>query len=254
MSETADAFDEAVRAEWRRQASANAERIRVEVAEREKGDVSAMMEEMIGLAVKATGLTRAQLLDEFRKLPPPEPFRPQQVSPARRARLRMAEALVPELHIQNVADADPLPCDALAAVKELLCDTKKTLLVLSGGVGTCRTGSASWLLGQLAGGVFVEAEDLLSIALENKALYLRVKRARVVVVDDLGAEIADPKGHWKKTFNALFNAWYSSLAVVVITTNLTVEQFRDKYGERVADRLRERGRFVEIGGTSVRGK
>jgi hypothetical protein len=203
-------------------------------------------------AQEATGLSREELMrlaeEEARK--PREPLVPPMTA-AERARRCMLSSGVPGLYVQCVADAEPIAYDALKAVQAFAADDSLGVLVVSGGVGTYKTGSACWLLGQHEG-EYVEAPDLLAIAIEDKPRYLRLRRARFAVLDDLGTEIQDAGGWWLKTFNTLFNGWYSGLSKVVITCNLTPEQFKGAYGERIVDRIRERGRWVDIGGESGR--
>ncbi len=49
------------------------------------------------------------------------------------------------------------------AVRELMADPKLSLLVLSGGVGTRKSGLACWALSQREGGIYVQADELLPI-------------------------------------------------------------------------------------------
>jgi hypothetical protein len=217
------------------------------------GDVLADIE---AAATRATGLSRDELLAKAGEL---EPSQPGYVQPSWRtiARGRLRRAGVPELHIEHVIDQDPIDCEALSATRELARDPALGFLVLSGGVGTRKTGSACWLLSREEGGLFVEADELLAIALEDKTRYLRLKRAKLVVLDDLGTEVRDEKGYWMRTFNSLFNTWYASKAKVAVTCNVSPAAFKKPageggYGARVADRIRERGRFYVIGGESCR--
>jgi hypothetical protein len=84
-------------------------------------------------------------------------------------------------------------------------------LVLAGGKGIFKTGSACWTLGQVDGGVFVEACDRLDIAFHDGAMFLRLRRAKFVVLDDLGAEeVGDgnDSGYFKRELNKLCKGWY----------------------------------------------
>jgi DNA replication protein DnaC len=202
-------------------------------------------------AMAATGMTKAELLAEAEKLPPPPVFHE---VPVNRVRRRMEAAGVPEIHIRHLADEPPRPCRALERVQHLCSDPNENILVLSGGTGTMKTGSACQLLGTVDRGVFVVADELLAIAFEDKARLLELKRARAVVLDDLGREIIDDKGYWMRTFTSLMDAWYGSCAKVIITTNVEREPFLQQYDERALDRIRESGarQFVTLGGDSVR--
>jgi hypothetical protein len=163
---------------------------------------------------------------------------------------RMNQAGVPLMHRQHILH--PNDCDALQQVRRMLGDAGRPILVLSGGLGTCKTGSACWMLGQHWGGVFVKAKQLLGIAFDQPTRYAEVVRSRYVVLDDAGAEVQDDKGHWLATFTDAFDDWYGSGAKLIVTTNLERDQFARRYGERVIDRIRERGRFYTVPGKSVR--
>lgn len=214
------------------------------------------LSELFSAAEKATGLTREQLLAAAGELVDPEP-RSERLPDAHTVARRRMETAAPkvngesciERHIRAVADRDPVRCDALEAVAAFLV-APESVLVLSGGVGTQKTGSACWALSQ-APGQFVDAGDLLAIGIEDKARYLKLRQAKLVVVDDLGYEI-DDTGKWKRAFTSLLNGWYASCAKVIMTCNLRKDEFKTAYGERVVDRLRECGRWVTVGGESVR--
>ncbi len=240
-------------------AAANARRIRDDEYARHARETVELGDHWLAAAERATGLSRQELAALAEALPPPETFVDRRPTARQLARRWMVNAGAPELHIQNVWDQDAIHCDALFAVRELMADPKLSLLVLSGGVGTRKSGSACWALSQREGGIYVQADELLPIAFEDKPRYLLLKRAPVVIVDDLGTEGPDDKGYWHRTFNTLVNAWYAGCRKVVFTCNMTKQQFKlppDKggYGERVVDRIRECGRWISLGGESVRGQ
>jgi hypothetical protein len=214
-------------------------------------------EPWLDLAVRATGLSRENLQAAITAAGPPPEYTHPGVDVRARARRRGVVAGVPELHLRNLVDRDPMPGQAWVAVREFLADDRLGFLVLSGGKGTHKTGSACWMLTQVEGGNFVEAPDLLAVAIEDKARYLRLRVSRYVVLDDLGTEIRDGKGLFQGVLNTLWNGWYAGCAKVITTCNLTAEEFRRPpekggYGERIYDRLRERGRWICIGGESRR--
>ena len=222
---------------------------------------SAKAEQAIAEEMRKTGLTREQILEqaaaeEPAALPPP----------ANAARRRMVAAGVPELHVRHLADGEPIECDALRLVREHM-QRRGGFLVLSGGKGVRKTGSACWMLGQVEDGVYVEALDLLDIAFHDRALFLRLRRAKYVVLDDIGAETTASGGADAALFQRelwkLWKGWYDSAATVVVTCNLERVDFDGRkldgsvdpsrgYGERIRERMDERGRFYTVGGESVR--
>lgn len=235
--------------------AANAQAVVASEQRRELETAGEILRSVRQAALKATGLSGEEL-DAMAAMAAEEPVH---AGPDARtiARGRLRRAGAPRRHIEHVVDQEPDECDALRAVRAFMGDPKAWCLVLSGGVGTQKTGSCCWALKHEEGGMFVEADELLAIALEDKPRYLRLKRAHLVVLDDLGCELRDPKGYWIKTFTTLMNGWYSACARVLITCNVSSDFFKQRiedggYGERVADRIREHGRFVEIAGESVR--
>lgn len=211
----------------------------------------------LGVTVEEAERLGEQLLSE------PDP----QMSPARRMMLSAGGKRI-ERHIRNVGDRAPDECEALTAVREFLADDKLWCLVLAGGKGTRKTGSACWALSRVEGGAFFEAPDLLEIAINDKPFMARIVKAPLVVIDDLGTERQDDKGVWLGTFQDMWNKLYAAAAKVIVTGNLYPQDVYDKqdtkkllwpgftriYGERVADRFREGGRWRVIGGESVRRK
>ena len=245
---------QAARAKLQAAAAANARRVRALDEEKERNDLSDMMERMTSLAERATGLTREQLAAAALALnAAPAEVRPY-TAPVNPRRRRMVTAGVPELHVKHIGDMEPEECDALRLVREHFQRPSGGFLVLGGGKGTRRTGSASWMLGQVDGGVFVDARDLIDIAVHDRPMFLRLRRAKYVVLDDLGAEdigAGNDQAVFQQKLDGLWNGWYGAEAYVIATGNITRAQF-DAYGERIKDRMDERGRFFSIGGTSVR--
>jgi hypothetical protein len=246
------------RAEMRAKAAENVRRAMSIFEADEQAQLAAFMTQIRALAAKQTGMTVEELeaAAAVEALQPPEPLPVPAADPAKLARRRMVSAGVPELYIQAVADRQPIACPALDATRTLLA-ARGGFLVLSGGIGTRKTGSAAWLLSQCERGEYLEAHELLSIAFEDKARYLRIVHAPVIVLDEIkGVEDQlDAKGHWRRIFDPLFNHWYASCARVVITCNLTPEQFAAVIGERAFDRLQEKGvngGWFDVPGESVR--
>lgn len=207
---------------------------------------------IMAIASRATGLSVDELKRRGAEMPTPtlEELRPVE----RVARDVVAARGVPEKHLQAVYDHEPLPCDAFTAVRAFVSGSS-TMLVLSGGVGVRKTGSSCWALTQRAG-TFVKADELLRVAASKDAddvmLYKRCRGTPFLVVDDLGGEYVDDKGWAVKVLNSVLDFRYEHKLKTIITTNLDAQTFKATYQERIADRLRESGRFVSLGGVSVR--
>jgi len=72
------------------------------------------------------------------------------------------------------------------------------------------------------------------------------------VIDDFGVEYADQRGVLASIVDELIDRRYGDRRATIICTNLTATEFRKRYGDRVADRLREAGRFRVISESSLR--
>lgn len=73
-----------------------------------------------------------------------------------------------------------------------------------------------------------------------------------LVIDDLGTEYADRKGYVKTRLDVIVDSRYREFRPTLITTNLNSEAFKERFGERVTDRLREGGAFFEFSAPSMR--
>lgn len=85
--------------------------------------------------------------------------------------------------------------------------------------------------------------------LDAGAVALRLK-APVLVVDDLGTERKDDR--FASAFGELVETRQGGSLRTVITTNLPRSEIRDRYGDRIADRLNHSGFVVQLGSESMR--
>ena len=136
-----------------------------------------------------------------------------------------------------------------------------TLLVLSGSRGCGKTTAAAWWLLQRRAPAryvstrppqFVDAAALTRWPRYDDGRMRELELAAALVVDDLGMEYDDKHGAFRSFVDGLVNARYAKELPTVITTNLPAADFKARYGERIADRIREAGRFVELAGESLR--
>tara|TARA_R110002051_G_scaffold314371_1_gene391405 strand:- start:3030 stop:3698 length:669 start_codon:yes stop_codon:yes gene_type:complete len=81
-------------------------------------------------------------------------------------------------------------------------------------------------------------------------------QSRYMVIDDLGVEYLDKNGNFLQRLDELIDERYSNFRKTIITTNLNTQAFKERYGERVADRIREGfhsgGAFMELSDASMR--
>lgn len=139
----------------------------------------------------------------------------------------------------------------------------KNILVLAGGVGVGKSVAAAWTAMSLppngygAFGVrrFKHTAELCELLSSYDADQKKerdlLKSCRVLVLDDVGTEHMTEA--FQTFFDGLVNARYEHDGITVITTNLTSDLFRERYGLRIYDRLRGRGAWYDIAHASLRG-
>lgn len=76
--------------------------------------------------------------------------------------------------------------------------------------------------------------------------------SKFLIIDDLGVEFFDVKGSYAALLDEVIDERYANARKTVLTTNLDVAAFKARYGERLIDRLRESGRFVNVSTPSLR--
>jgi DNA replication protein DnaC len=169
---------------------------------------------------------------------------------ARETMRRTAKRLgVPERALEAIHDKAPIETPAVIALRSALETPGVALVVLSGGVG-CGKSCAAAMACIERGGRFVTAPDLAKASAYDESAD-EVNDARFLVLDDLGTEYSDQKGYFLSRLDALVNHRYANKLPTVITTNLAAAEFK-KYGERIASRILEAGKFVKVGGGDLR--
>jgi hypothetical protein len=185
--------------------------------------------------------------------------------------LRVAEILVDE----TTLDTPPM----LAARSWWSSD--KTILVLAGSKGVGKTVAAGWVASQdpytwpqlpklmgpypsfsgpkgamswRVGPLFRDAVALSRVNRYKPEEVDELVSAATLVVDDLGVEFNDQKGAFASLLDEVVNSRYGNKLKTCLTTNLTAADFKARFGERIADRIREAGTWFEQGGVSLRGK
>lgn len=194
----------------------------------------------------------AQLLAELRELD-------QRDSAARRFEAEQARALSATRRLvgERIADVLKTPdtTHAMGAAREWDASAR-WCLVLLGGVGSGKSVAAGWCAHQsLARGdsaMWLRASEASTASLygaEAQERALRARGVRLLVLDDLGAEMNSEA--WKTWLEDVLGARYANGLRTVITTNLDAEGLKARLGQRLTDRVRE-GMVVGIAAVSMR--
>lgn len=167
------------------------------------------------------------------------------------AKLRDRGTGFPERAIVAAAAAKPT-----AAIEKIKTwnHAEKCVLVLAGSPGCGKTVAAThWAMHNRPGATFVRASTFAASSRYDRAERNAWLKAQALVLDDLGGEYVDTKGSLMADLDELVDTYYGDQRPLLITTNLDREAFKSRYGQRIADRLRECGRWFSIASESLRG-
>lgn len=126
-------------------------------------------------------------------------------------------------------------------------------LMLLGEKGLGKTVAAAWAIAE-AGGFYLSGPGLRELA-ESTFWGDRDKRenilaARLVVLDDLGAE--DPTPKVCEYVGRLINERQGARMHTLLTGNLSEEDMEERYGDRAAERVFHQGAVFDVKGKSMR--
>jgi len=80
-----------------------------------------------------------------------------------------------------------------------------------------------------------------------------VKKKHIIYVDDIGTENLSIKyGEKRLAFAELADEAEKKGKLLILTTNLTIDELKEKYGERTIDRLRAITKTILFSGASLR--
>lgn len=158
-----------------------------------------------------------------------------------------------------VAIAAGLNATTATAAVETFMASDKTFLLLSGSPGCGKTLAACVALKD--GGRFARAVEVSRLSLfdaEDRANFDALKKTRLLVLDDLGAEMLHDG--WRPALDELLDYRYGAMKPTILTTNLPptsedearTASFRGRYGARIADRIRHDGLVEKCGDKSLR--
>ncbi len=163
---------------------------------------------------------------------------------AKRSWLRDMEMRgVPREHRERLADG-LIDTACLREVRAWLVSSE-TLMVLAGGRGCGKTQAAAHCVAER--GLFVVAGRLARLDRYESEVVEPLENCAVLVIDDLGAEYLDRKGFYLSFLDELVDRRHSNRRKTMLTTNATWDEFKRRYGERIADRARVGTVYEEIG-------
>lgn len=178
---------------------------------------------------------------------------------ASRARFKMEERALAE---RRRLEAIGLPADVIRLFHEELSATaclarvrseQDVLLVLAGAPGAGKTVAACWAF-RAADGIFLRAAKLARWDRYDMDAMDSLLETNLLVIDDLGSEFLDGKGNFMAIFDEVIADRSENLRRTIMTANMTADVFRERYGERVADRIRKYGAYFETNEESLRKK
>lgn len=133
-------------------------------------------------------------------------------------------------------------------------------LLLLGGVGcgksTAAAGYAVWLArenNRMPVWVrAVRASRMSGFGAETEQCIESWRNTILLVIDDLGAELMTPT--WQQMLEDVLDFRYQHSLLTILPSNLSADEFKARYGERIADRIRHDGTVRTLDAKSMRRK
>ena len=149
--------------------------------------------------------------------------------------------------------SDEATLEKIGKAAKFLCGNGKFGLLLYGTVGSGKTTLAkaicniigilynSDLSSERKGVYRISALNLAKSIADDPTYFNKLKNQELLFIDDVGTEPASVKS-WGNEFSPvteLIYARYDRQLFTIATSNLADEEFGDRYGERIADRMEE---------------
>lgn len=170
------------------------------------------------------------------------------------ARVRVLEGGAPERAVRDsFAEWFDVGAESVLALRDFHTD-ERGIRILAGGVGSGKTLAAIRWLAEHGGSrpVFLRVSEFETVSRYDREARAQWKGATALVFDDLGAEYADAKGNFLADLDELIDVYAGRFARLIITTNLTPAQFKERYLARILSRLRANARWKSLQGADRR--
>lgn len=129
----------------------------------------------------------------------------------------------------------------------------KRMVVVAGGVGCGKTtGAVQWLLHCKGRPLFVPAPSLIQRARAKPWLAPIWEQATAIVIDDVGTEKERDRDRFLEAFGELLTHVHAQKKRMVLTANMQMQEFRDRYKKRIESRFRQGGVWISLTGGDMR--
>lgn len=178
---------------------------------------------------------------------------------------RIAEAIFAEEDRAERGEPRRFDQTEAAVAARAFVESRKSMLLLFGGVGAGKSTAAAWTLLRARSvgnepheitldptrGMFVRATELARMSkFDDGGEWARVLRVRWLVVDDLGVE--NMGDFWAERINELLDVRYGDRLRTVLTANKSRDEFKAIYGDRIVSRIRDDGLVANAGDVDLR--
>jgi len=131
-------------------------------------------------------------------------------------------------------------------------------MILLGPASRGKTFAAAAVLRAAAGSgsrAFIHFPGLVGALLDparRPTAFQAAKGTRLVVFDEIGGGYVKPGGLIEPLFEEIIFWRHGEFRPTIFTSNMSLEEFRDHFSDRVVDRIREWGPVYVVGGASLR--
>lgn len=137
-------------------------------------------------------------------------------------------------------------------IVDWLTDNKGRGLLMTGGCGLGKTLIGKHILPLLISDACRKRVNVINAQDLNNRID-EVLKKHIIYIDDIGTEgISKVYGNVRCTFAELCDAAEQQGKLLIISTNLSVSELEEKYGERTIDRLKAITKYVPFIGSSLR--